>query len=129
MTVAPDNKMTIITDIIMEVMHLSRPIIMPIAARTQMTAAVVTPDTMPSLPIITPPPMKPMPVMIWAITLAESAFSSRSPDTEVKIYAPRQISMLVRMPAALPDSCLSMPIIKPHNSAVPRPAGLKGKRC
>ena len=65
---------TVKTLITTAVKYLSKPISMPTPASTQITAADVTPTTIPCRVRITPAPIKPMPVMICPTILPGSTF-------------------------------------------------------
>src|SRR6185312_2562920 len=95
---------------------------MPMAATTQMVAAVVRPLTCSPWCMIAPAPMKPMPVTIWAAMRVGSASTTpvKFLETIMNKHAPTQIRMLVRRPAALSESSRSMPMIAPKTSAMQR---------
>src|ERR1051325_5905438 len=103
------------------------PSAMPIAATTQMVAALVSPTTAPRAWRIVPAPMKPTPVTIWAATRVVSVPGGIDPppadsiasDRWVYSTEPTQIRMLVRSPAGLPPISRSRPIAPPSSVARP----------
>src|ERR1051325_10513489 len=100
---------------------------MPIAATTQMVAALVSPTTAPRAWRIVPAPMKPTPGTIWAATRVVSVPGEIDPppadsiasDRWVYSTEPTQIRMLVRSPAGLPPISRSRPIAPPSSVARP----------
>src|SRR5436190_698481 len=108
---------------------------MPMAATTQIVAALVRPTTAPRACRIVPAPMKPTPVTICAATRVVSVQAGieppgpRSMAIERWVYStdPTQIRMFVRSPAGLPPSSRSSPIAPP--SSVARPScNIKSRR-
>src|SRR6266487_3655529 len=100
---------------------------MPIAATTQIVAALVRPTTAPRAWRIVPAPIKPTPVTICAATRVVSVPAGITPVLAVSIASercvystdPMQIRMLVRSPAGLPPSSRSRPMAPPSSVARP----------
>src|SRR3569832_1694600 len=92
---------------------------MPIAATTQMVAAVVSPVTCSPSRMIAPAPRKPTPARICA-GMCASRMSKRRTEVSVNRQAPTQIRMLVRRPAALSESSRAMPMQAPSAIAMRR---------
>lgn len=77
----------------------------PIAAMTQTTDAEVIPCTILPLLNMMPAPKNPIPVTICPTTLELSVASPISEvDKATKQYAPKQIKILVLIPAGLPKN-------------------------
>ena len=95
----------------------------PIAATTQIVAALVRPITVPPSFMIVPAPRKPMPAITCAAIIdgcGPTPFAPTVPirtDRSPSSAAPTQIRMLVRSPAGFPASCRSMPIAPPSTTA------------
>src|SRR5919198_808740 len=108
---------------------------MPIAATTQIVAALVNPTTAPRACKIVPAPIKPTPVTICAATRVVSVPGGMAPPLPLSIardrcvYStdPMQMRILVLRPAGLPPSSRSRPIAPP--STVARPTwSMRSKR-
>lgn len=98
------------------------PTAMPSAAVAQMDVAVVRPETVRLSLKITPAPRKPMPVMMLdAIRSGVPPAPSRS-DRIVKTAEPRQMSAIVRSPAALLLYVRSAPTAAPTRTATTKRA-------
>ena len=93
------------------------PVAMPMAATTQMVAALVRPETEPRMCRMVPAPMKPTPVMTLAAMRSGLAWPPMSSERCVNRAAPTQIRMLVRSPAGLPFISRSMPMAPPSTAA------------
>jgi hypothetical protein len=90
----------------------------PIAAFTQIVAAVVMPCTLRPLWMMAPAPRNPMPDTICAAT--RSVLPPDPPkvsDTSVKRAAPSVMRMFVRSPAGLRRSSRSIPTAAPSRAA------------
>lgn len=99
----------------------SKPKAMPIAAAYQILAAVVRLEILlvDSLLKITPAPKKPTPATIWeAIRVGSSPPTSR--EINVNVIAAAMTKVWVLMPAGLPLSSRSMPMIRPATKAKER---------
>jgi hypothetical protein len=102
--------------------YIRKPTATPMAATTQIVAAVVRPVTCSPSRMMAPAPRKPMPETIWAamrvMSAPEAAASSR--EMIANRQDPRQIRMLVRRPAALSLSSRSRPMEAPRARATER---------
>ncbi len=91
---------------------------MPMAAVTQMTAAVVMPLITRWPCRITPAPRKPMPVTICAATRPESpVVVVKANDAMVNVADPRHTRESVRSPAGFSRRCRSPPTRRPQRIA------------
>src|ERR1700730_8885338 len=90
---------------------------MPIAAVTQIVAAVVMPLTPVSALKMTPAPTKPIPTTILEAILSGVPFEPIINEKIVNKVAPRQIIMIVLNPADLLRYSLSAPISPPITRA------------
>src|SRR6266849_3569795 len=91
---------------------------MPMAATTQIVAALVRPVTAPRVWRIVPAPMKPTPARIWAATRPGSPLSAAMrTERTVNRVAPMLMRMLVRRPAGFPFSSRSRPMAPPSKTA------------
>jgi len=102
-----------------------RPHTIPIAAHTQIVAAVVSPVTCPAASRrITPAPRKPTPVRIpWMIRLIAFGSAPAVPICErsvitVAMAAPSATSACVRIPAGLPCKSRFAPRVPPTSVAI-----------
>ena len=96
----------------------SKPKAIPIAAAYQILAAVVRLEILfvDSLLKMTPAPKNPTPATIWeAIRVGSSPPTSR--EIKVKVIAAAITNVWVLMPAGLPLSSRSIPIIRPATKA------------
>src|SRR5438128_5407119 len=91
---------------------------MPMAATTQIVAALVKPVTAPRVWRMVPAPMKPTPARIWAATRPGSPRSAAMrTERSVNRVAPMLMRMLVRRPAGFPFSSRSRPMAPPSTTA------------
>src|SRR5713101_5076409 len=91
---------------------------MPMAATTQIVAALVRPVTAPRVWRMVPAPMKPTPARIWAATRPGSPLSAAMrTERTVNRVAPMLMRMLVRRPAGFPFSSRSRPMAPPSKTA------------
>src|SRR5437667_7296250 len=91
---------------------------MPMAATTQIVAALVRPVTAPRVWRMVPAPMKPTPARIWAATRPGSPLSAAMRmDRTVNRVAPMLMRMFVRRPAGFPFSSRSRPMAPPRTTA------------
>src|SRR5690606_8962111 len=95
------------------------PMLSPIAATTQIVAALVRPVMVPRVCRMVPAPRNPMPVTTCAAIRPGSPtwFAAMRVERSISSAEPRQMRMLVRRPAGFPRNSRSRPIAPPANAA------------